>query len=308
MRIAKLIVCKLSIGLLFFCSELAWANNEDNAQPAALVELSWSEMKTQNRLLHGEVVASQENNDQQVLKVAHPENQPAALELFEIHNPGITKDLYILSGRIQYDDVEGDAYLEMWSHFEDGSRYFSRTLAQSGPMQKITDSTAWREFQLPFYLGSDAGQVPPTRLAVNLVLPGKGTVYLSDVLLAEQDAAGAGNGDADAAWWSESVAGWIGGGMGAVLGGLGAVIGILSGFGVARRIVLAVLGTLIGLGVILISAGLFAVVTSQPYAVFYPLLLVGVLMTAVPAGLLPVMRRRYEQFELRRMEAADLAS
>ena len=71
-------------------------------------------------------------------------------------------------------------------------------------MQKITASSDWREFQLPFYLGSDENKGSPTRLAVNLMLPGKGTVYLSDVRLAEQNATGAGNGILGGAWWSGS--------------------------------------------------------------------------------------------------------
>jgi len=45
--------------------------------------------------------------------------------------------MYVVRGRVQYNDVEGVAYLEMWNVMPDGSRFFSRTLAEQGPMQKI---------------------------------------------------------------------------------------------------------------------------------------------------------------------------
>jgi hypothetical protein len=43
-----------------------------------------------------------------------------------------------------------------------------------------------------------------------------------------------------------------------------------------------------------------------PYSVYYPLLLVGFLSAVVPLGVLPAIRRRYQELELRTMRAHDL--
>jgi len=55
-------------------------------------------------------------------------------------------------------------------------------------------------------------------------------------------------------------------------------------------------------------AGLVALGLGQPYAVYYPLLLFGGILTVVCGGLLPVIRRRYAEIELRRMTAMDLGA
>ena len=48
--------------------------------------------------------------------------------------PAVTGDSYAITGKVAYEGVEGDGYLEMWSVFPDGSRYFSRTLDDAGPL------------------------------------------------------------------------------------------------------------------------------------------------------------------------------
>ena len=61
-------------------------------------------------------------------------------------------------------------------------------------------------------------------------------------------------------------------------------------------------------GVLALTAGVVAVLQHQPYAVVFPLLLLGVLATSICGGLLPIVRRRYAELEMRRLEAADAAS
>jgi hypothetical protein len=45
---------------------------------------------------------------------------------------------------------------------------------------------------------------------------------------------------------------------------------------------------------------------SQPFAVYYPLVLVGLISALVFATVLPALRKRYEARELRRMRALDV--
>ena len=106
-------------------------------------------------------------------------------------------------------------------------------------------------------------------------------------------------------WWTERDAGWIGGVGGCIVGLLGALIGILGGFGKARRFVMLLTTAVVGLGMLCLVVGAAAFALGQPYAVYYPLVLFGIIATAVFGGNLPILRRRYQQIELRRMTAMD---
>lgn len=107
------------------------------------------------------------------------------------------------------------------------------------------------------------------------------------------------------AWWSDEAAGLVGGSAGGVLGLCGAMIGVFTSCGVGRRIVLGILYGMLGVGVFCLIGGALALAKSQPYAVFYPLLLIGVLETAMPIYFIPLTKRRFQEMELRRMSAMD---
>jgi hypothetical protein len=54
----------------------------------------------------------------------------------------------------------------------------------TGLMACISGSSGWREFSLPFMVNDES--VPlPAQLQLNLVLPNKGVVWMSDVTLSE---------------------------------------------------------------------------------------------------------------------------
>jgi hypothetical protein len=107
------------------------------------------------------------------------------------------------------------------------------------------------------------------------------------------------------AWWTDRQAGLVGGLAGSVVGILGGVVGSLAGFGKARKFVLGLVAALIALGVASLIAGVVALAVSQPYAVYYPLLLMGFLCTLIFGFNFPMIRRRYAERELRKMEALD---
>jgi hypothetical protein len=62
---------------------------------------------------------------------------------------------------------------------------------------------------------------------------------------------------------------------------------------------------LIAAGAGLLVAGAVALALSQPYAVYYPLLLGGIIILAVFGSGFRRVRRAYEEAELRRMRAMD---
>ncbi|MDB6173400.1 MAG: hypothetical protein JWL59_2711 [Chthoniobacteraceae bacterium] len=127
------------------------------------------------------------------VSIVNPEEKPVSVTLFSIKEPGIRTKCYALRGRIRYREVAGIGYLQLWNEFETTgappSRYFTRTLADTGPTQKISGSSQWREVWLPF----DATQSKsfPSALQFDLVLPGRGAVDLGNLELLQFADAGA---------------------------------------------------------------------------------------------------------------------
>ena len=115
-------------------------------------------------------------------------------------------------------------------------------------------------------------------------------------------------GTASGAWWGPRTAGVVGGVVGSLFGCLGGAIGLLAGRGKGRALAMGLVKGMLGLGAISLVVGVVAVFRSQPYAVFYPLLLGGVLGVGLPSFLIPTLRRRYEELELRKMKARDLSA
>jgi hypothetical protein len=99
--------------------------------------------------------------------------------------------------------------------------------------------------------------------------------------------------------------GGIGGGLLGTLGGvLGAAAGALAPKGKARGFVLGAFTAFMLIGIANLVLGIYAVATGQPYGIWYPLVLIGVLLTVLFAALKPVVRKRYDEAEARRMDAA----
>ena len=111
-------------------------------------------------------------------------------------------------------------------------------------------------------------------------------------------------------WFSERTGIMIGAFGGAGIGLLGGAIGVAGSLlvpkGKGRRFVLGALMAGMICGIVCLLAGITAVILDQPYAVWYPLTMLGAIPTAVMGGLLPAMRRRYAEAEQRRMDADDL--
>ena len=61
--------------------------------------------------------------------------------LLELPDPGITLPVYALKGMVRYDDVEGDGFLQLDSHFGDKGTFFSKSLAPVGPLGKLSGSS-----------------------------------------------------------------------------------------------------------------------------------------------------------------------
>jgi hypothetical protein len=73
----------------------------------------------------------------------------------------------------------------------------------------------------------------------------------------------------------------------------------------AKHLTLSLLGVALAIGLVALIAGVIAVGCSQPWHVYYPLLLGGIITVAVLGGNLFPVLRRYRSDELRTMAAAD---
>jgi hypothetical protein len=207
---------------------------------------------------------------------------------------------YTVRGQVRYTDVVGQGYLEMWSVFADGSRYFSRTLANDGPMAALTGTADWRPFELPFSLDGAAG---PERLEVNLVLSGAGTVEVSPLELVRLDAQASGVG----AWLSDRSIGVAGALIGVAVGVFSAAIAWLVGQRRGRRFVLPAMTAAMAAGIGLVVISVVGWWTGQPPNVVLFALVAGFILAAVFGVSIPRTRRLYADAELRKMRAMDEA-
>jgi hypothetical protein len=271
---------------------------------AGTTDFQWTKLEAAGRILGGRVVTDEDPEAGLLLVyTTSPASRPTTVLIVE--NPPITQPYYAVTGKLRYENVRETGYLEMWSHFPDGQAFFSRTLSVSGPGAKLIGSSDWREFQLPFFAKPD---YLPRKIELNVVLPGGGRVWLGPVKLVQTDDAsklGAMTGN-PYAWWLGPRIGQIGSILGSAVGVLGALIGVLGGLGLARPLVMGLMGLMIVSGALFMLAGFGALALSLPYIVYYPLLVIGGLELALGIGLLPGLRRRYEQAELRKMQAADI--
>jgi hypothetical protein len=105
----------------------------------------------------------------------------AVYPLLVVAEPGVQPPRFEIDGTIRHEDVTGIAYLEMYTVLPDGSRYFTRTLAESGPLGYMTGSSEQRQFSLPFELG-EGGPIP-TSLEINLVTEGPGRFWVGPLTI-----------------------------------------------------------------------------------------------------------------------------
>lgn len=207
---------------------------------------------------------------------------------------------YTVRGQVRYMDVAGQGYLEMWSYFADGSRYFSRTLATEGPMAALTGTADWRAFELPLSLQGATG---PERLGVNVVLPSSGTVEVSPLELVRLDAEAAGAG----AWLSDRSIGVAGALIGVAAGIFAASIAWLVGHRRGRRFVLPAMTAAMAAGIGLIVLSVVGLATGQPPNIVLIVLVGGLVLAAAFGIAIPRTRRLYADAELRKMRAMDQA-
>lgn len=97
--------------------------------------------------------------------------------LYETGDLDVENARLIYRAKIRTKDVTGKVYLEMWCRFPDRGKFFSRALdsARSG-------TNEWASQETLFFLKKGEN---PDNIRLNLVIEGKGTVWLDDIRLLE---------------------------------------------------------------------------------------------------------------------------
>jgi hypothetical protein len=102
---------------------------------------------------------------------------PTTICLGEVHGLNAENAQIIYRARVRSEKLEGTAFLEMWCHVGKG-QYFSR-----GMNSTVSGTMDWRILQAPFFL--KPGQ-RTKKVTLNIVINGKGTVWVDDVHLLKE--------------------------------------------------------------------------------------------------------------------------
>ncbi|MBI2566084.1 MAG: hypothetical protein HYV63_03495 [Candidatus Schekmanbacteria bacterium] len=296
----------------------------DAAARETVTVVSWGEQSARVASIPGASVAPGdvpgETGPVEILRVdAEQSPAEAAVKLLGIASPRLPTMSYALEGMIRYQQPPIPGFLQMWSVFEDGSRYFTKGMADSGPLARIAGASEWRRYVLPFYLSAESGA--PSAVEMEVVLPGGGHVELGPVRLVAfaggedpPGVAGVGAGRlADLSWWRAQFfvggqwwtpegGGVVGGLAGSLLGIICSILGALGARGKARGLVLGGMRAMAAMGLLAMTAGVAGYAVGQAAAVVYTLLLLGVIAVAVCLSTCARLRRRYEELELRRLQ------
>lgn len=101
---------------------------------------------------------------------------PTTICLGEVARLDIENAKLVYKAKVK-SDLDGSAYLEMWAHVG-GRQYFSR-----GMNDVVSRKSEWKIIQTPFLFQKDQR---PEKVTLNLVINGKGTVWIDEIVLSKQ--------------------------------------------------------------------------------------------------------------------------
>lgn len=101
---------------------------------------------------------------------------PTTICLAEVDGLEVENVRLVYRARVK-SDLDGSAFLEMWAHVA-GGRYFSR-----GMDSTVGQKSDWTTLSTPFIF--QRGQ-KPDRLTLNVVIDGRGSVWVDDIVLSTE--------------------------------------------------------------------------------------------------------------------------
>ena len=100
---------------------------------------------------------------------------PLTVRLYETGDLDVDNARLVYQAKLRTEDMEGRVYLEMLCHFPEKGEFFSRAL--NAP---ISGTVEWTQQETPFFLKKGEN---PDNVRLNLVIDGRGTVWIDDVRL-----------------------------------------------------------------------------------------------------------------------------
>ncbi|MFO1022866.1 MAG: hypothetical protein U0903_19545 [Planctomycetales bacterium] len=151
---------------------------QSNSGTHEVARIDWKEMQA-NGSLKGKLLAPDEGEKyghvikiDSPLKVGTADGKAVTMPVLEMKAPEITQQMFSLSGWVRHDKIQDGAYLEMWVVFPNGTSYFTRTLADSGPMGQFKGSSDWRRIELPFQMEAGPNAARPKEILLNVCFKG----------------------------------------------------------------------------------------------------------------------------------------
>jgi hypothetical protein len=306
---------QLNLLLLLISSAAAQDSQDFQKFEKTLLIYDWKDLAQKQQLSGGEVISMdgmsvlkiENTNDTPLQGSLYYNGTPLEVSLVKITNTSVIKKTYWISCEVKYENV-WHGLMQHTNHSvytESGNLKLLAHIPPSAPGGDeftnashfdLRGTSNWQLYTLVVDRAAVEGL--PTQLELKLSLPGHGTVYLRSIKLL----------GVTGSWWSAKQSGMIGGAVGifgGIIGCFGGLLGCLAGFGKARKFVLTTTKIFIGLGMLLTITGIAAILCGQPYFVWYVFLLPGVILTLVFSLNFPLIQRRYDDLEIRRMASID---
>ncbi len=102
-------------------------------------------------------------------------SEPTTVRLYETGDIDIENARLIYQAKLRTDGVEGQVYIEMWCHFPGKGEFFSRAL-----QSPLSGNNEWTSQETSFFLKKGEN---PDNIKINIVVNGKGTVWIDDIHL-----------------------------------------------------------------------------------------------------------------------------
>ena len=159
-------------GILFFliATAMAFASIAWGEQVKSYPLDSMDAVISRDAVVLDQVVSSDGNGSLRI-----ETDRPKVVALFQTGDIDVENSRLFYQAKLKTRGLKGRAYLEMWCVFENNGRYFSR-----GLNDPVSGDTDWVGREIPFIL--QKGQ-NPINVELNLVIQGKGTVWIDDIRL-----------------------------------------------------------------------------------------------------------------------------
>ena len=102
-------------------------------------------------------------------------SKPTTVRLCETGDIDVENTRLVYQAKLRTDSVEGQVYIEMWCSFPGKGKFFSR-----GLQSQLSGTNDWTSQETPFFLRNGEN---PDNIKFNVVIDGKGTVWIDDIRL-----------------------------------------------------------------------------------------------------------------------------